>query len=956
MNKFQFGTGAITPQQQPVQFEYKPLGIEAFAQPLAQKQQQYDSVTNAVEQADFGISGLDADDERSVAISQEITGRKDEILDNLNKTKNFKEAAKKLQELNKIYNKDDEVVAIQTQRAAFLEADAEAKERVGKKGYTQKDYEEWYFKTLNEYGEKGGLGFNRETGRHNSVNTNLRGKNLEKEIMDIARATANMEPTQRENYIRNSAEFSDMDTDALLKTLVETRKYGDVERSVTNFLKSSERYSSWVSEDADYEYYSRSRQEKDFDKNIIKGKYEYFDNVRTSLTEASNDMKITKDDRANAKELLAELNKNEEEYSTLHREALDQDNEAAFGEATFKEDKQSNRLSRIGSAAADLVDMRSITNTLTQRDDASGKAAKEKLDKITDYQVNAQQPQFKTSTSPYTQGGGSGATAVTRGKAFQKNQQELYKDVSVPDQSSEQMITKKAIEETDQYANMTTANQQSFEKAFQDTDYSYSMMKRIGKWDTEIDKISTDIIDLQAKLPTLNGNEKKEAYTQLNELQGNIREANISMEGEFHYLDNLFAEEAAKKGGEWITEAYKQGGRKQVFETIYDHNNAIIQDLNGQFIMENIPEVDEHGDIIHQWKLGDTELRSTLLNAKLKDTLGSNVFNQYRKAMAAQDTANPTEIIINDESNLYTGNGLKKLSDQVANNEAKSPSAAVPVTFDPGTGVATYKPNAQTLDYDIEAFYNEQPAYVGASTIGGIPLQILRYNRPDLKPAEVRAILATEIHGSNTERNRDAITAAELATFELNNPEELFLSVEGTSLDIEANAEKTYTELGDAAMTGKDPYAFEIALGSFAAINITTDNTRRTDYGEMATTLLNSMNNEIEDIEVTQPPSYWHDNGDDTYSGHRISYHYDKDSKGIVADITLLTYGKGIDGTTESPLTTKNINALNSTSLYSLDLIYGAGNETDMAINPRTGQPFVPAFNNQAFTKSYNTH
>ena len=76
MKKFQFGSGAVTPQSKPVQFEYKPLGLEAFAQPLAQKQARYDTVTKAIEDADLSIGSLNPDDKRSSEISEVLNGKK----------------------------------------------------------------------------------------------------------------------------------------------------------------------------------------------------------------------------------------------------------------------------------------------------------------------------------------------------------------------------------------------------------------------------------------------------------------------------------------------------------------------------------------------------------------------------------------------------------------------------------------------------------------------------------------------------------------------------------------------------------------------------------------------------------------------------------------------------------------------------------------------------------------
>ena len=49
---------AITPLSTPLKTEYKPLGLEAFAQPLSQMQAKFDVAKSQIEDADNKINRL----------------------------------------------------------------------------------------------------------------------------------------------------------------------------------------------------------------------------------------------------------------------------------------------------------------------------------------------------------------------------------------------------------------------------------------------------------------------------------------------------------------------------------------------------------------------------------------------------------------------------------------------------------------------------------------------------------------------------------------------------------------------------------------------------------------------------------------------------------------------------------------------------------------------------------
>ena len=63
---------AVNPLSTPLKTEYKPLGLEAFAQPLSDMQAKFDTVKQEIEAADFALSRLSQDDPRAKELLKEI--------------------------------------------------------------------------------------------------------------------------------------------------------------------------------------------------------------------------------------------------------------------------------------------------------------------------------------------------------------------------------------------------------------------------------------------------------------------------------------------------------------------------------------------------------------------------------------------------------------------------------------------------------------------------------------------------------------------------------------------------------------------------------------------------------------------------------------------------------------------------------------------------------------------
>ena len=153
--------GQINPFEKPIEFEYKPLGLELFAEPLAAMQANYDATELNLENASYKIDNISSDDERSKYLVQELEADRDAILKELQRTGNARAAAKDLNRLNKFYNEDPEVLGIRTQLANYSTDYSENKKREEEGKINKEDLDRESLKVLLDYDIAKGHG-NRE--------------------------------------------------------------------------------------------------------------------------------------------------------------------------------------------------------------------------------------------------------------------------------------------------------------------------------------------------------------------------------------------------------------------------------------------------------------------------------------------------------------------------------------------------------------------------------------------------------------------------------------------------------------------------------------------------------------------------------------------------------------------------------------------------------------------------
>lgn len=170
-----------SPFNSPLAFDYKPLGLEAFAKPLSEMQKGYDETQSSLSAATYDINALTKDKKTKDKIIDELNAKRDEIATNLMTSKNYRQASKQLTELNKLYKEHPEIQALNAEHKATMDWIKEGDEQA-KKGDINKEY--WEAQKANKLAEYEGLSYNPEDKSYTSVNRQNLSKDLEKEIQD----------------------------------------------------------------------------------------------------------------------------------------------------------------------------------------------------------------------------------------------------------------------------------------------------------------------------------------------------------------------------------------------------------------------------------------------------------------------------------------------------------------------------------------------------------------------------------------------------------------------------------------------------------------------------------------------------------------------------------------------------------------------------------------------------
>jgi hypothetical protein len=252
----------ISPYSTPIQYEYKPLNLSAFAAPLSAMQEKFDIATEAIDAADFTLANLPygTDPERAKELIKTVKSKRDELAKNLAETKNYKQAASKLRELNTLWQKDPELNALQANAKLWAERDKAERERIDKPGgITRDQYLQWKDREIRKYKENKGAAFTAtaadKQGTYNQI-TGQTGRlaDLSKDLEELSWKVASAVPENKMDAFR-SAGIDPTTLDAkFVKTVVEEKDAKKIAQLTSDYLRTLPRFRDWATEVADYNH------------------------------------------------------------------------------------------------------------------------------------------------------------------------------------------------------------------------------------------------------------------------------------------------------------------------------------------------------------------------------------------------------------------------------------------------------------------------------------------------------------------------------------------------------------------------------------------------------------------------------------------------------------------------------------------------------------------------------
>jgi len=190
----------ITPLSKPLKTEYKPLGLEAFAQPLSQMQAKFDVAKSQIEDADYKIDRLNwanGDEQAAKELANSYNEKATDLAGKLLKSGNYREASSALKKINKSYNNDPAIQSYQSNAAGYKAVVAAMDKAVVDEKMTSA-YRDLKLRKIKS--EFSGTNFNPKTGEYNKINASsaMNNINIEDKIMTKATALASASAEQQD--------------------------------------------------------------------------------------------------------------------------------------------------------------------------------------------------------------------------------------------------------------------------------------------------------------------------------------------------------------------------------------------------------------------------------------------------------------------------------------------------------------------------------------------------------------------------------------------------------------------------------------------------------------------------------------------------------------------------------------------------------------------------------------
>lgn len=926
----------ITPYSTPLKTEYKPLGLEAFAQPLSQMSEKLETAKSLAANADFEMSRLNQDDPRSKELMELLEKKRNEIATNLNTSKNYRQATQQIADLNKIVNKDPELQSIKSNYEGYKKMEAEHKAMVEKGTISQKDMDLWKMKTLGEFK---GTSYNPEGGDYSAISLQPRSKNMEedlrKESLELARMAVAQQKSDFGDYIETSPGVK-----TRLETTLDYRNLEQVAGEIQTMLATSDKYKDWIQEDADFTFYANSQGPKgqEFQEGVLEGTVGI---LKNQIANAPTPQK--------AAELNAQLNQTIAEIA----QAKETGTSSNLAEKYYK-NAAYNKFGQLGMAASDLVDFAKLGQKEVEKVDEAAKAghtaAVKKLEEMTPLTANT----TSATIQPGRSVSGSPTSSAEEEAAYLWNQNTLER---LKGTSADEVSILKTIPKIDELSGYNDVR---------DTTKDIHLIDLgLGQLEKGIKEVEDNIKLKQIELSKATTSEDKQLISA--EIQGLVQKkegVNLSLVNEGKTLENIIERDVANDPE--LKELWTTTAKKDVrtfLDLAQKGNLEYLKNASGSIINPNVKldPLSPEGQLAIEAK-GKGLITADMIELPLiygKETpknklvtFSEKLIKNYRWNLETQLASATTPLEVNGDKSLdtYTGGAVTILDGYIKNNQGGK-SRVERVTMDPLTGKTTK--NLEQQDFDLAA-YNPVWHYAGTNqNEQPVVRYVLDRKFHDVETAN--SYIASQVRTQKGYAETIPVNAAEISAWKKANPIDLYIAVPGVSnsATIAVPAEKNYVELSKTALAiGSDKFLDNVS--NYAQIGLISNPDRRKGYSEMAARLQDAVENKHTTTEIIQAPAAFQQNlgkdgrPDGTSSGFVLTYKTEGENL-VVTINKATTHGPDRPVTYES-VGRKTLNPGGNlpTQLYSLDLIYGTGSERDLVHETSNWEErtFVPAFTN----------
>jgi hypothetical protein len=846
----------------PLQYQYKPMALETFAQPLAQLQHRFDTAKTALDDLDLGINSLTPDTGRSKEIQQELLTKQQELVDELYKTKDSSYIAREIKKLNKVFNENPEIKGLRNQYATYKDLDGQYRERQEKDPETYPDF--WRKEDMTsrsyEYTQAGGLNYNWGTGDYNAFDGATPVPYLEAEIMKQAANMANTAAVQGGQL----PDEAFVGIDGSLKDRIRAVDFKNVDQmtgEIAAVLRSSNRYNDFLQYEGKVKFNNlmagTDPDEKELESNKIIGAHrEKITDYIAELTKKAEDQNLNLEELPAYQQAMEYLGEIDENRSTKTPEEL--------ARILFTKDHRDTRISDASYDAADIENFQKITDKFIGGGDGGSGSKGIKPEEVSQYQINVQGSTFVPQNADGTTGTPTYADYSTALEGLKAGEIHgtVNEDGSITPTAYPQLgnwIMNHPSNIQNSYKNnidVLGANEVYNRKA--ETIYSVGHIaentaSRARNYENWVESSTNVVADLKEKANS--GNITNDERNKLKELTENIPAVKLLYSNEFTKI-NFDLRNAAKSderlrkilennSGEFNANTYEQisqsyqntlddlvkaatvdarlTGELSELELGYNPTAPgaaqsepmvgidLLQrqevDLVEEGLRNRVRPFDEEGNLLRKTEI-EAQITELQKQQDLIKNIAPSVFREWNNALNIKESSRTIALYNNDAVNKFTGDKVNELIDTITEGGI---GGLDQVIYDPTKASYETVGTIKVDELDWSAYEGQTPTIeVVLDEAEGGQTVILGYNRDESK-ATPRADMGSFLYDKlgiveDGIKKADWLASGEVdikKEYEKYNPKKLFVAVKNTNFGntITDNAATNYIRLAEQELT-----------------------------------------------------------------------------------------------------------------------------------------------------------